>query len=135
LSKFIILIFTITSLFSNQNYELKLYEKILPAIFKKDHLKIYVDAQQKNIIKNSDIFTIVSDCNDALFLIGKKFGYLDMKCLSKPLFSTSYKSFNNQENSFGAFYWRKGRPQIKFKKNVLLRYNLQLPDSLKRFVQ
>jgi len=129
------LMFVTTSLFSHENYELNLYEKVLPAIFKKNHLKVYVDEDAKELMRYSSVFTIVSKCSEASLLIGAKFNDISTICLHKPLFSTSYKSFKNNHNSFGAFYWRKSRPQIKFKNKVLKRYNLKLPKSLIRFAK
>ncbi len=129
----LILLFCLTSLFSIENYELNLYEKILPAIFDKKKLDVYVDTETQELMKYSKVFNIVSTCREATILIGSKFTFLSQECLSKPLFSTSYRSFKTKVNSFGAFYWRKSRPQIKFKSKVLLKYNLILPSSLKRF--
>jgi len=125
--------FTITSVFSSANYELNLYEKVIPAIFKQNNLKIYVDEDAKEILKYSKIFTIVENCDNALLLIGDSFPNMTKGCLKKPVFSSSYESFMINKNSFGAFYWRKSRPQIKFKSKVIHRYNLTLPKSLKRF--
>jgi len=123
------------ALFAQDNYELKLYEKILPVIFKVQNLNIYVDEDSKSIIKNTKFFYIVSDCTNASLLIGKKFNSLKNECLSKPRFATSYKSFMKQPNVIGAFYWRKSRPQIRFKSENILKYHLFLPDSLRRFAK
>jgi len=123
------------ALFSHDNYELKLYEKVLPVIFKVQNLNIYVDADTKSIIKHTRFFNIVSDCTQASLIIGKKFRSLKNECLSKPRFATSYKSFIQQPNVIGAFYWRKSRPQIRFNSKNILKYGLFLPDSLKRFAK
>ena len=129
----VVLIFSFALLFSQQNYELKLYEKILPLIFKKKSLDIYVDSDTKDILKQTNVFRIVQDCSEASLLIGRKFSDIGYDCMQKPLFATSYKSFIKQKNVIGAFYWRKSRPQIVFKNKNILKYHLYLPDSLKRF--
>ena len=130
----IVFIFITYSFSSNNNYELKLYEKILPNIFKKE-LLIYADKNSKEILQDSNILKLTTNCIDADIFIGKSFKNLPLKCQDKPIFSTNYRSFLNNDNSIGAFYWRKGRPQIKFKLDVLKRYNLKLSQSLMEFTQ
>ncbi len=130
----IILLLTTYSFGSSENYELKLYEKILPSIFKKD-LLVYTDRKSKKILWNSSILKFTPNCESADILIGKDFKSLPSKCKDKPIFSTSYRSFLNTTNSIGAFYWRKGRPQIKFNVDSLEKYDLKLPQSLIEFAQ
>jgi len=126
----ILLIFLSSTLFAGENYELKLYEKILPIIFQTDKLVVYVDSSSKEIFKNSNIFTITSDCDKATVVIGKN---LKKSCPDKPFFATSHRSFENLENSFGVFYWRNGIPNIKFNSSNIIKFNLFLPQSLKKY--
>ncbi len=127
-------IFIQFNLCANADYELKLYEKVLPAIFHKQPLKVFTDKDAKILLRDSDVFIIVHSCDNAVLLIGKKFPSLPNKCKAKPLFSTNYLSYHNQKNSFGAFYWRKGRPQLKFKEIILEKFNIILPNSLKEYI-
>lgn len=130
----IFFIFSTLSFASYDNYELKLYEKILPMILT-ENLLIYADNNSKSIIEDSSILKTTLDCKKATLLIGKKFNNLDGKCKNKPIFSTSHRSFKKTTNSIGAFYWRKGRPQIKFNTSTMEKFNLMLPRSLKEFAQ
>ncbi len=121
---------------ASDNYELKLYDKLLPLIFIKTPIVVFVDKDTRELLKNSDKFKIVNSCDkNTMVLIGKNFHNLSYQCKNKPIFATSYRGFKNQKNSFGAFYWRKGRPQIRFKNDVLNRYNLNLPNSLKKYAK
>ena len=132
---FILLIFW-NILFANNSYELKLYEKILPSIFLQMPIKIYTDKDTKKLLVNSDKFDILTTCTDAVVVIvGKNFENISQECTNKPIFATSYRGFKNYQNSFGAFYWRKGRPQIRFKNDTLNRYNLDLPYYLKKYIK
>ncbi|MEA3227559.1 MAG: hypothetical protein U9P38_00640 [Campylobacterota bacterium] len=134
--KNILLILLVTNiLFGNSNYELKLYEKLLPTIFSKTKLLIYTDRHSEQILKHSNVLNVTQNCEEADLLMGKRFINLDERCKNKPLFATSYLSYHNSENSFGAFYWRKGRPQILFNHDLLQHFNLYLPDSLKKYAQ
>ena len=130
----VVFILITNSLSANENYELALYEKILPNILKKD-LLIYTDSKTKEILKHSKSLKITSNCIEADVLLGKGFKNLALKCQDKPIFSTSYRSFTNNPNAIGAFYWRKGRPQIKFKLDALDKYKLKLPQSLQEFAK
>jgi len=132
--KLLILFFIFTKLLFANNYELKLYEQILPSIFK-DEILIYTDSKSKELLEQSKILQIVDSCNEANLLIGKSFEELDELCKQTPYFATSYKSYKTNKKSFGAFYWRKGRPQLKFKKEVIEELNLTLPDNLKKYVK
>ena len=117
-------------------YTLNLYEKVFPTIFKKRPIKVFVDKDTKEMLKNSDKFEIINSCNKSVvLLIGKKFGKISKECKDKPIFSTHYRSYKRQKNSFGALYWRKGRLQIKFKRDVLKRFNIKLPSDLEKYIK
>jgi hypothetical protein len=119
--------------FANENqYELKLYEKILPSILG-ENVTVYADNKTKRIFLNGNIIKLTSNCEKANILIGKKFDNLKESCLDKPVFSTSYRSYKTTKNSFGAFYWRKGRPQVKIKISAIEQYKLKLPSALIAF--
>jgi len=129
------LFFTLTLLNAQSDYELKLYETIIPSIFKNRPVRVYLDKDIQSILSSSKKFTILKKCDASVdLLIGKKFENLPNICQNKPLFTTKYRTFKENRNSFGAFYWRKGRPQIKFKKSTLLRYDIHLHNSLQRYI-
>ena len=128
-----IFVFLFITSFAKDNYELKLYEKVLPIVFQSKPLLVYADNESKKIIQTSRIFKVTQNCNEAIFLMGKGFDNLNNNCKEKPMFATSYRSFKSYKNSFGAFYWRKGRPQIKFNSDVIKEYKLYLPNSLKKY--
>ena len=130
----ILLLFNI-SLFADNDYELKFYEKVLPLIFNAKHLIVYSDSKTKDILKHSKVFLLTDDCNKANLLIGKKFDNIPNSCDGIPIFSTCYSGYKNMQNSFGAFYWRKGRPQLKFKKDKFQELNLHIPHSLEKYVK
>jgi hypothetical protein len=133
MKKFIILIYFSINIFANnQDYESKLYEKVLGSIFNNDIITIYSDEGLKDTIRKSSKFIIVDNCEDAVVSIGKIF---KSKCEKLPLFTTNYKVFKNEPNVIGAFYWRKGRPQLKLKSDVLNDFNLTIPNSLQKYAQ
>jgi len=138
LKKILIIILFINVLLyanANENFQLKLYEKIFTAIFNKNILLVYADERSKNILKRSEIFKMMDKCNPANFMMGRKFTKIPRECENKPLFATSYRGFKNTKNCFGAFYWKKGRPQIKFRLEIIEKFNLNLPQRFRRYVE
>jgi hypothetical protein len=112
------------------NYELKFYERVIPLIFKTP-VHIYADSDIKFILKNSSKFIIEKNCKDAVVLIGN---IKNTNC-TKPLFATDYEVYKLSPNSFGAFYWRKGRPQLKFKRDKLKEFNIKLDKTLEKYIK
>jgi hypothetical protein len=130
----ILLLLFIQFALSSSDYELQLFEKVIPAIFKSNKIKIYVTADVKSILKKSSKFIIVDKCDNAtVLLIGKKFTNLPIECQNKPLFATNYKYYKRTSQAFGAFYWRKGRPQLRFKTDTLKEFHLDLPQGLQKY--
>jgi hypothetical protein len=131
-----ILLLAFNSLFAKDNYELKLYEKIINSIYPNKTVTIYASEDVVDILNHSTKILLVAKCSPNVeFLIGKNFINLPFECRDKPIFSTNYKNYKKNQNSFGAFYWRKGRPQLRFKQNALDKYNISLPDNLKKYAK
>jgi len=135
--KHIILILLLTiELISDTHYELKLYESLLPTLFQKKSLIVYTqEREQKNIVKNSLVLKLSNSCSDADLIITKYVATIPKECANKPLFATSYRSYRDAKSAFGAFYWRKGRPQIHFKLETMKRYHLYLSHSLQKYAK
>lgn len=134
--KYLLFIFFIpVIILSDSNYELKLFEKIFPLIFSYHEIIIYADKDSEDIIKNSSTLQLYNDCNSAELVMAKNLNKLEAECKNLPYFATRYKSYINSKNSIGAFYWRKGRPQLKLNAKNLKKFNLNLPDSLKKYAQ
>ncbi|MGB5792286.1 hypothetical protein [Poseidonibacter sp.] len=131
----IVWIFLITILSSNWDYEVKLYEKVLPMVFKHMSINAFVDKKTEEILSNSKKITLVHNCKNADVLIGNSFENLIKDCKDKPIFGTTYRSFKKNLNYFGAFYWRKGRPQIRFRIDIIEKHKLNLPQSLRKYAK
>ena len=109
-------------LYANE-YEIELYKKIFNTLFNKN-VKVYSD---KNIALN-----LVKDCKQADVLLIYNLKNLP-KC-DKPLFVTNYKNFLNTD-AIGAFYWRKGRPQLIFRLKTIQKYHLHLSKKLRKYAK
>lgn len=133
---FLLLALSLNIVLANDNYELQLYEAILPSIFSDTPIKIYGDREIRAVLQNSTKFTFSQKCDSSvLLIIGRNFKKLSPECQNKPVFSTSYKWSKHHKNSIGSFYWRKGRPQLRFKKSGFKLFNLKLPYKLIKYAK
>ena len=114
-------------------YTQRLYETLFSSLFKTP-VYVFTDKEAKHTLQKSRVVVIVNDCTQSDFLIGSNFAKLPKKCHNKPLFATSYKAYKQFKNSFGAFYWNKGRPQIHFNKSNLEKFSISLPNNLKKYL-
>lgn len=132
----LLLIFT-TILFSKEgDYERKIYENIFPKIFHSQNVLVFVnDDNVKKTLQKSTLLSVVKKCMDADILIGNNFKEEDKSCQEKPIFALNYRIYKNSRGIIGAFYWRKGRPQITFSKKAFKKHKLEIPQSLQKYVQ
>jgi len=126
---YIIIAFS-TYLFAN-SYEIKLYETIFTKLFNKPVIYLFVD-KNKEEFKNSKVLKIVNNCKEADIILLYKLE--DLQCKNKPIFVTNYIDFISS-NAIGAFYWRKGRPQLILNKKSIESYNLHLDKSLLKYLE
>ncbi len=130
---FLFVLFLITSiLFADNNYETALYEKIFPLLMDKKIIKIYTRDKNKPVFKKSKDMVLVNDCINADIVFG---AFYDAKCAKKPHFATTYKDFIKDKSAIGAFYWKKGRPQLRFSRKAFEKFHLILPKILEKYAQ
>jgi hypothetical protein len=75
----------------------------------------------------------VQECTDAHLIYGETFETLPSTCKNLPRFSTEYEQFQKDEKVIGAFYWRKGRPQLRFNEKRCKDFNITLPQELAQY--
>ncbi len=129
--KIIFLIIFSISLYANSSYELKLYDKVFTSLFEKEKINIYTTKKYESIFKYHHKFNIVTNCKEADLI----FSNIDSNCTKKPIFVKDYKSFKEIKNVIGAFYYRKGRPQLKLNKKNIKKFNLNIDNYLKDYVE
>ncbi|NCD11352.1 MAG: hypothetical protein EOL93_02265 [Epsilonproteobacteria bacterium] len=86
-------------------------------------------------LKGSSFVGLVETCQEANVVYGSAFETLPFACQHLPRFSTEYDDFKTTRNSVGAFYWRKGRPQLRFYQEACERFGITLPVELQRYAQ
>ena len=123
MKKFIILLSSFIYLFAF-NSEISLFENLFGVMFKKTTIKVYT-TKYKQLSGN---LKIVNSCEKADIVLG------DVKCPNKPQSVLDYDSFKQDKNAIGGFYWRKGRPQLRLRKNNLLKYKLFVSKEFKEYL-
>ena len=86
-------------------------------------------------LRGSTFTYVIEQCSHADMVYGSRFETLPQACKTLPRFTTEYELFQNDEHVIGAFYWRKGRPQLRFSKERCEKFNIFLPPELVRYVQ
>ncbi|MFA6137556.1 MAG: hypothetical protein WC667_05655 [Sulfurimonas sp.] len=128
--KVIISLFIIVSALFGASSESKILKLIFDSLYENRSFSIYTDDEQKAETLKEASIKISSNCHDADIVYASEFSD---KCAEKPLFTDNYKTFKNSENSIGAFYWSKGRPNILFLKYRLERHGLRLSEELEKY--
>ena len=134
--RWVVLIFLLAPWVRGDDYERLLYEKILPALFHREPVVIYAEGDLASSLRGSRKLRLEENCKEAsVILTDKGTDELPPACRKKPIFATSYRRYKQHTESIGAFYWRKGRPQLRFRIESLRRFGLSLPKSLEKFAQ
>ena len=129
MKKILLLIVLSNFLFTQEIKGLKeLVNYLFPLIMHKKYIKVYTLPKYYIYFPNSK-FIIVRDCKKSDIVFG------NIECKNRPVFALNYDFYISHKNVIGAFYYRKGRPQLKFKKHVYLKYFKSIPNELKDFVE
>ena len=123
MKKLVILLISLQTLFG-YNSEVELFNKLFTILFQKKEIKIYT----KKYTFLTPQLKIVSSCKLADLTLG------ELNC-SKPKFLLDYYNFKNDKNAIGAFYWRKGRPQLRLRKKELEKYKLFISKNFEDYLE
>jgi len=109
----LIFIVTLQAFDASNGLKQQILEKILTNISLNKELIIWSD--NKELIEEfdkKDSFTTTADCKDATLLILENKKNLDKACHEKAIFVLDYALLKEIPQSFGAIFWKKGRPNI-----------------------
>jgi len=110
--------------------ESKIIKLIFTSLLNKSEISVYVEELPKKEIVKEAGFSIANICSKADIVYASK---ILLGCEEKPLFTDSYMSFLNEENAIGAFYWKKGRPNILFLRHRVEKFQLHMPKKLQKY--
>ncbi len=114
--------------------EIKIISEIVISLTNKQNPKVCLykfHEYEKKEYENFSEFKI-TNCQLADIILVK--GIEEKISFKKPAFALDYISFKNCQNCIGAFYWRKGRPQIILIKENLDLFNIKVNKELQNYV-
>lgn len=128
------------SLFASDNKDAiraQIIEKIISNI--SIHEVITVWSDNKELIaefrKSSNIIT-TDDCDKANIVVVEDAKNIeDEDCKNKPIFVLNYNLLKELPESFGAFFWKKGRPNIVIIKPRTLSQGIIIEKELEAYVE
>ncbi|HEY9203638.1 MAG TPA: hypothetical protein VIM82_04845 [Sulfurimonas sp.] len=113
----ILLFLTIASFASEERVDIKaqILEKIFSNISIEKTITVWTDNDELlEEFKKSSYLIVTDDCAVATLIVveEKKNIEDDEDCRDKPIFVLNYELLKDIPESFGAFFWKKGRPNI-----------------------
>jgi len=86
-----------------------------------------------SIVEFSSNFNIVQECAEADIIFVTHQREIKKECQGKIFFGSRYKTLQ-KEQTVGAFFWQKGRPNILFYKSRLDRYGIRLNPHFIKYI-
>ena len=111
-------------------------EKVIGDISITHELKVWTDNQSiHNELLNHGELTVVDNCEEATILILENNENLKSGCVNKHIFVLNYSLLTEIEHSFGAFFWKKGRPNIVIIEPRIKMQSIQITKNLEPYLE
>ncbi|QFR48579.1 hypothetical protein FJR48_02085 [Sulfurimonas lithotrophica] len=118
------------------NIRIKILERIIGKLSLNEQTRVWSD--NKNILntlsQNSSLKT-TPNCIYANIIILQNQNKLPKECSSKAIFVLDYKLLSQIPQSFGAFFWKKGRPNIVILKPRIQKQSIKISSGLKSYLE
>jgi len=85
-------------------------------------------------LEDRNNLNIVSNCEDASLIIVERLD-LSQGCKNKNIFVLNYDLLSKIDNSFGALFWKKGRPNIIILEPRINKQSIKINDKLKPYLE
>lgn len=124
-----------------EELEVKILQKLFLDILKKKEVRVFLvgdkrERYRKNIERFAKKLKVVDSCKDAdITLIAGFVDKFPRDCLEGLLFSTKRENLFKFRNCLGAFYWKKGRPNLVLIRERLEKHRIELPSEYDRFIE
>lgn len=130
----LVLFFSISAFSSDKVLAIKIYLSIAHELTHENAPKFYLHGNIEHLSKNKDIIT-VETCEEADIVILHSVDDLSSSCAKKIVFTDYYKTYLNNEDVVGAFFWQKGRPNIVFRREVLEEKSIILSSTFNKYIE
>ncbi len=133
-----ILFLIVTAFASESRYVIKaqILEKIFTNISIKNELIVWSDSKELflELKKNTGLITSL-ECKDASLIILKDKKNLKESCYKKSIFVLDYSLLKEIPHSFGAMFWKKGRPNIVILEPRTKEQSIKVSDKLDKYIE
>ncbi len=121
---------------SSNEIKYAILNKIVSGIVQNDTLRIWSDNEAINdALRSTELYQVVPTCDAADIIILENEEFLFKSCKKGNIFVLSYELLNKLPQSFGAFFWKKGRPNVVFIESRIEAQGLILSDRLTPYVE
>jgi len=121
---------------SSVDSQVKILEKIISEISVNKQITIWSDDKEiLSKIKNHKKFITTTACKKANFVILKDKKYLSKVCNDTHVFVLNYKLLSDIPKSFGALFWKKGRPNIVILESRIKKQNIKISKNLEPYLE
>ena len=121
---------------SSVDSQVKILEKIVLEISLNKQVAIWSDDKEiLSKIKNHKKFTTTTNCEEATLVILKDKKYLSRVCTGTHIFVLNYKLLSDIPQSFGALFWKKGRPNIVILESRIKNQDIQISKNLEPYLE
>ena len=121
---------------SSDTLQIKILEKIITEISVDKETKVWSD--NKNILrtlKEHNKLKTTDNCDEATIIILQEHNKLIKACSSRAIFVLNYKLLSDIPQSFGALFWKKGRPNIVIIKSRIKAQSIQVSNNLNPYLE
>ena len=119
------------SLLYGSDSEVKIIKLLFTSLFHEQNIKVFSHSKDKINIIDKAGFVSAQNCNNSDIIYSS---VVLTQCKNKPFFTDNYTSFKKDSTAIGAFYWKKGRPNILFLKSRLEKFDLELPKKFHKYI-
>ena len=126
------------ALFSDDvnHHQIRILEKVFLEISIDTKMIVWSDNQKiLNELKNHNKLTMADKCKDATILILENKIQKTKACESKPTFVLNYDLLSEIPQSFGALFWKKGRPNIVIIKPRIESQSIKISKDLRPYLE
>lgn len=115
----------------------QIIEKILSNIYINEVITVWSDNKEliAEFKKNSNLTTTVNCEKATIIVIENKETIKHDACKNKPIFVLNYNLLKDIPNSFGAFFWKKGRPNIVIIEPRTASQNIKVSKELNAYIE
>jgi len=140
MKRLIIALLLVFPLFASDNKDVtraQIIEKIISNISINEVITVWSDNKElvAEFRKSSNIIT-TDDCDKANIVVVEDAKNIeDEDCKNKPIFVLSYSLLKDLPESFGAFFWKKGRPNIVIIKPRTISQGITVHKELEAYIE